>query len=290
MDKIINRKLNITKVLLLIYVIILTWIILFKMQFDLEHLPYIRGINLIPFGESVIVNGKIYLSEIINNLIVFIPVGVYIGMIKKENKFLPKLIPIFFLTLFYEIMQFILHIGATDITDLIMNTLGGAIGIVIINGIYKLFKNKERTDKVLNVLACICTIGILSLVSILIIMNTTNNDISYNYELNLPELEKLRNITLEQNEDSKIISDNEEMKEIWNTLNGGDRRITNEQSIQDAPVNVNDKIEVDFNFKETGASTIFVYEKKSMYYIEQPYNGIYVISEDEYNLIEEYVR
>lgn len=166
-----KSKNQITKILLGIYVIIISWIIVFKMQFSFEHLPYIRSINLIPFGESVIINGKIYLGEIVNNLIVFIPVGLYLGMIWKNQKFIKKVIPILSLTLIYETLQYIFHIGATDITDIIMNTLGGVIGILVINCLYKIFKNSEKVDKILNILATICTLGVACLIIILIVCN-----------------------------------------------------------------------------------------------------------------------
>ncbi len=164
-------KNKLPKVLLGIYIILISWIVLFKMQFNFNYLPYIRSINLIPFGESVIINGKIYFGEIINNLIVFIPVGLYIGMIWKDKNFIKKVIPILSLTLIYETLQYILHIGATDITDIIMNTLGGVIGILIINCLYKIFKNSEKVDKVLNILATICTLGVIFLIISLIVCN-----------------------------------------------------------------------------------------------------------------------
>lgn len=166
-----KSKNKLTTILLGIYIIILTWIIVFKMQFGVQYLPYIRQINLIPFDESVIVNGKIYINEIINNLIVFIPVGLYIGMLGKEEKFYKKVLPIFGLTLIFETLQYIFHIGASDITDIIMNTLGGALGIVMINILYKLFKNNEKVDKILNVLATICTVLVVGLMTILIVAN-----------------------------------------------------------------------------------------------------------------------
>lgn len=166
-----QNKSNVTKILLLIYLIILIWIILFKMQFNIKYLPYIRSINVIPFAESVIINGKIDLGEIIDNLIVFIPVGAYIGMLGKEEKFYKKVIPIFLLTLVLEISQYILHIGATDITDVIMNTLGGIVGILLINFLYRIFKNNSKIDKILNILATICTIGVVFLMTILIVVN-----------------------------------------------------------------------------------------------------------------------
>ncbi len=109
------------------------------------------------------------------------------------------------------------------------------------------------------------------------------------YSLNLPQLEKLKSISLEQNANGKVISGNEEMKEILYVLNGT-KRITKQESIQDAPVNIDNEIKVDFNFIENGTSTIFVYKKNNNYCIEQPYNGIYQISGDEYNSIKKYIR
>ena len=112
---------------------------------------------------------------------------------------------------------------------------------------------------------------------------------SRTYNLNLPQLEKLESISLEQDTNKKVINDNEKMKDIINILNET-KRTSKEESIQDSPVNTTNKIKIDFYFKETGASTLFVYERNNKYYIEQPYNGIYIISINEYNSIEKYIN
>lgn len=112
---------------------------------------------------------------------------------------------------------------------------------------------------------------------------------SRTYNLKLPQLEKLESISLEQDTNKKVINDNEKMKDIINILNERERT-SKEESIQDSPVNTSNKVKIDFNFKETGASTLFVYERNNEYYIEQPYNGIYRISMDEYNSIKKYTK
>ena len=109
------------------------------------------------------------------------------------------------------------------------------------------------------------------------------------YTLNLPQLENVESISLNQNDRDVVITDKEDIKDILQTLNGT-KRVTKNESIQDAPVKFDNKIKVDFHFIENGASTIFVYIQNDRYYIEQPYNGIYQISGDEYNSIEKYVR
>ncbi len=142
----INQN-KITKVLAILYFIILTWIILFKMQFSLEHLKTTRNINLVPFGQSVIVNGKIDFDEIIDNIIIFIPAGLYIAMLKKEMKISAKIGIVASISLTFEILQYILAIGATDITDLIGNTFGGILGLRYLeNNLLDLERRKSKTN------------------------------------------------------------------------------------------------------------------------------------------------
>ena len=164
-----NRQRNLTRILFAIYFLILVWILLFKMSFSLDELYKDRSINLIPFMGSVVVNGRIYINEIIDNILVFIPLGIYICMLKEDWSILRKISVGFFISLGIEVLQFILAIGATDITDLIGNTLGGIIGIGVFYLFSKVFKNK--TNKIINILALIVTILLVSMISILLLAN-----------------------------------------------------------------------------------------------------------------------
>ena len=164
-----KKEQKITFVLLVIYLIILTWIILLKTQFSFSALGHYRSVNLIPFAGSVVINGKVDLDEILNNFIVFIPVGLYLGMLMPKSSPLRKIAPIFGLSLLYEVIQFIFAIGTSDITDLIMNTLGGAAGIFLVFLFTKLLK--EKTVKILNIAAVICTLAITGFMALLIGVN-----------------------------------------------------------------------------------------------------------------------
>ena len=109
--------------LLIFYLIVLTWIIIFKLQFSFENLPHIRNINLIPFGESVIINGKMDFGEIIQNALAFIPFGVLMHVLWEEKSMIKQMAPVVAVSLLYEIIQFLFAVGATDITDVIANSL-----------------------------------------------------------------------------------------------------------------------------------------------------------------------
>lgn len=166
-----NKEQFITKILLILYLIILTWLILFKMEIHLGMLFSMRyrTINLIPFNGSLITNGKINLSEIILNILVFVPFGVYISMLKDEWSFFQKVLPAFCVSLAYEVLQFIFGIGASDITDLLGNTIGGIIGILLFGLLSKVWK--DTTIKIVNRLAAIGTFVIVLLMGILIFAN-----------------------------------------------------------------------------------------------------------------------
>ncbi|MCB2314266.1 VanZ family protein [Clostridium tagluense] len=158
-----------TTCLMIVYLLILTWIIVFKMQFSIQELDHFHDINLIPFHESVIVNNRIAFSEIYKNIIVFVPFGLYVSMVKRDWSFLKKVAPIVIVSLFYEVVQFIFKIGASDITDLIGTTLGGIIGIVIYLVLRRLFKTDFKTNKILNIIAFIGTICVVILLALLVL-------------------------------------------------------------------------------------------------------------------------
>ena len=164
-----NRKL--TKVLLMVYLLALTWIILLKLQVDFSNLRDMnyRSVNLIPFAGSVIVNGRVNVSEILLNIAAFVPFGIYVSMLKPDGGFWKMVLPIFCVSLFYEAMQYVLAIGGSDITDLIGNTLGGVVGIGVFAVLYRLFGRK--VIKVLNVLALIGTVAAVAFLALLVIAN-----------------------------------------------------------------------------------------------------------------------
>lgn len=155
--------------LLIFYLIVLTWIIIFKLQFSFENLPHIRNINLIPFGESVIINGKMDFGEIIQNALAFIPFGVLMHVLWEEKSMIKQMAPVVAVSLLYEIIQFLFAVGATDITDVIANSLGGMIGIIIAAIISKL--SAKHWIKIINTVSFSCAIVLTAFIAMLILTN-----------------------------------------------------------------------------------------------------------------------
>jgi glycopeptide antibiotics resistance protein len=138
------------------YVFILLWLVLFKFSHD--PLAVIRdfqtrSLNLIPFART-------HTSEMISNIVAFIPFGVMLGVNFRQVVFKYKIAAIFAFSLAVEIIQYALAIGVTDITDIIMNTLGGFIGLVAY-----VVVSKHTNDRYLD--RCILVVGTLILLTIL---------------------------------------------------------------------------------------------------------------------------
>ena len=169
MDEKLLKYKKITSILFIVYFLLLTWIIVFKMELSMSNLVAERSINFIPFKESAIVNGRISFSEIINNAIVFIPVGVFTAMLADNWKFIKMTAVPFGISLFYEITQYIFAVGACDVTDLINNTLGGIVGILIFKLRRKVLGDKAY--KVVNIFSIMCVVLIVIMIGALIFLN-----------------------------------------------------------------------------------------------------------------------
>jgi glycopeptide antibiotics resistance protein len=133
-----SKKLTIT--LFILFLLVLSGVILFKtslsfaflnIRFSFESSDIRRSVNLIPFGAMLILNGKPSYNEIIFNGLVFVPFGIFMCMLRKKKSFVHLIIPIILTSLFYEAAQYIFAIGASDITDLLANILGGIVGFGI---------------------------------------------------------------------------------------------------------------------------------------------------------------
>ena len=76
-----------TRYVFYVYLMLLTWGILFKFETNPEFIAFFlasRYINWIPFSEPLIVDGKIVFAEMLFNLISFIPLGVCVGLLTYQ--------------------------------------------------------------------------------------------------------------------------------------------------------------------------------------------------------------
>ena len=168
-SKVNNVANRITIILFISYLVALCWILLFKLGVRFSYMGN-RRVNLIPFSEPLILNGKIDVGEIILNVVIFVPLGVYTGILFERWIFGRKLFFLFLISLIVEGLQFILAVGAFDITDIITNTLGGIIGLTIFKAIEKAFNNSVKAQKFINIISAVGT-ALMILLLLLLKMN-----------------------------------------------------------------------------------------------------------------------
>lgn len=156
-----KKDLQEEKSLLGIYCLLMIWIVLFNAALSAEELRVLvgnRSINLIPFyyGRDLAVQS----GEMLRNVLVFLPFGLYLKVLEKPAG---KAILVGFLVgLIFETCQFVLAVGASDVTDLIAYTLGTAAGVGCHSLFLKLFVDKERAAKAVNVMTTVAMVMFLA--------------------------------------------------------------------------------------------------------------------------------
>ena len=166
-----NKTNQLTNVLFIIYLIALFWIIVFKFNLPFSNIGNMRSLNLIPFSEPLILNNKVSYNELIKNVLIFVHLVIYVFILYKKWTSIKKIFLFFLISLICEVLQYILAIGASDITDIINNTLGGIIGLIIYKVIEKIFNNSAKAQKFINIIAQIGTTVVILLLLLLRINN-----------------------------------------------------------------------------------------------------------------------
>lgn len=123
-----------------------------------------RSINLIPFND--LFEGVYNKLDIFGNMILFIPFGLFLKILLPHNSFFKNIVSFSLVSFCFEALQYILAIGASDITDIIYNVIGGILGIGIYNLLKLIFRKEEITNKIIIVLGIIMMI----LVGVLLIL------------------------------------------------------------------------------------------------------------------------
>lgn len=139
-------------VFLFAYIFLFLYALIFKNVSPLElfdtNREFVRSVNAIPFRTiySYITgsNAIIAASNILGNIILFVPLGIYLQLLNRAKKIWTSMLIIILTTLFVEIFQFVFGLGVVDIDDIILNSLGGLIGIFVYRGLHALLKNEGK--------------------------------------------------------------------------------------------------------------------------------------------------
>ncbi|HFH9947477.1 TPA: VanZ family protein [Streptococcus suis] len=151
---------KISMFLFLTYLLLLTWMIVFKMDLSILAGRYSTAqINLIPLAGTAVYDGVLNFPEILFNVVSFIPFGIYMEILFRKASWTVNLLVILLVSLAFEVVQYILLLGIADITDLLANGLGGAIGINIMYVLTSIWH--EKTYARMNVFSLVLTIFVI---------------------------------------------------------------------------------------------------------------------------------
>lgn len=147
-------------------------LILFVLLFHKKSVGSFQSFNLVPFGtisaylfDNDIVLQSFALSNILGNIVIFVPLGIYAMLINRKKSMIVNTSLVALFSVVAEILQFIFKVGATDIDDVILNTIGGLIGVTLYKVIHFIFKSK--TKLAIELLAPVG--GVLAFILIIII-------------------------------------------------------------------------------------------------------------------------
>ncbi len=112
-----------------LYIIILLRLTVFRSSFSFSNL-FKGQIDLVPFDEifTLLISKPFYFFYLfLGNIAWFVPFGYFLD--KQLHFSMLKILFLgFLLSLFIEVMQFVLATGYSEVEDLILNTLGAYLG------------------------------------------------------------------------------------------------------------------------------------------------------------------
>ena len=128
----------------------------------------LRSYSFIPFatiGEYLSGDGfsdrAAAIRNILGNIAIFIPCGLYVRTLLKDKSFKKGLIIVIITSIAIEIIQLIFAIGACDIDDLLLNTAGGIIGLLTYKAIRYFSRDDGRAKTVVAVMSLIVGLPIM---------------------------------------------------------------------------------------------------------------------------------
>lgn len=118
-----------------------------------------RSVNLIPFHsicEYLFSSGfvhKFMLENLLGNIVIFFPLGIYLNLFLHNIKPLKSMLIILSITVLAETAQVIFKFGYGDIDDVLLNCLGGFFGILFCKCLYSLCHDENKMWRLIAILA-----------------------------------------------------------------------------------------------------------------------------------------
>ncbi|WP_203747123.1 VanZ family protein [Cellulomonas chitinilytica] len=140
-------------VLFAVYLALLAWVVLWKLEVPWVGEGWRRTIKLVPFVATARA-GASPPAEVVANLLLFVPFGLYLGLLAPTWSRWRATAVVAGASVVLEVAQYVLAVGSSDVTDLVVNTAGGLAGLVLVDAARR--RHGERTGVVM---ARVCAVG-----------------------------------------------------------------------------------------------------------------------------------
>ena len=142
-------------VVFVFYLALLLKLLLFSRPLGSE-----RSLNLIPFAtiSGYLFSGaatvkRFAIGNVIGNVVAFVPLGALLPLLRRRIEIWTNLLIVLCASVAVEIVQGVFGVGASDIDDVILNTLGGLVGILFFTLLRALLRHWSRLITVMAVLS-----------------------------------------------------------------------------------------------------------------------------------------
>ena len=110
--------------------------------------------SFVIFSNSTTIR-KFAFGNVVGNIVIFIPLDTYLSLFKNNKRVIINLLFIFKVSLFIEIIQGLLGIGASEIDDIILNCLGGLVGILGYRFLLFILREEKKVRVAITILSAI---------------------------------------------------------------------------------------------------------------------------------------
>ncbi|GAA1873457.1 glycopeptide resistance protein VanZ1 [Paeniglutamicibacter psychrophenolicus] len=136
-----------------IYLVLLAWLVLWKLEVPYIGAGALRQVKLVPFAAGSGF-GASPPFEVVANFVLFVPFGLYLGLFAPSLRWWKAAGVAAGASLALEIAQYVMSLGSSGATDLVVNTAGGPAGI----GMLALAHRRLRARTSL-IMTRVCSIG-----------------------------------------------------------------------------------------------------------------------------------
>lgn len=122
-------------------------------------ISFLSGNDLVSNKDSAVVLRTFAISNLIGNIVIFIPLGVYITLFSKNKGVWKNTLIIIIISTLAEIIQVVFRFGIGDIDDIILNGIGGLVGILIYRWLLLMCKDDLKARHMIAIFAPIAGIA-----------------------------------------------------------------------------------------------------------------------------------